>query len=219
MKGRGMKCVLIVLGVLTRWLSCLPYPCWEHNRTPGSMPARPRRSFTPKKWFEYCSSSNIAIKLVLGSGSELELEWFLWKKRNALKTSARARSQNCAGASDFRQSWKTPWKSPTSHLITTSFGWFLFCCFPRFPCDFIPPSMPRRLSLPDAICFQAQWRSFSFLNCSSPGLDCCYSVTPVGWWEGHCGLQSRNEVGTQQIPFLDLDMDASFLGLRPQGLV
>lgn len=141
MKGRGMKCVLIVMGVLTWWLSCLPYPCREHNRTPGSMPARPRRSFTPKKWFENCSSSNIAIKLVLGSGSELELEWFFWKKRNALKTSARARSQNCAEASDFRQSSKTPWKSPTSHLITTSFGWFLFCCFPRFPCDFIPSSM------------------------------------------------------------------------------
>lgn len=212
MKGLGMKCVLIVLGVLMWWLSCLPYQCWEPNRTPGSMPARPRQSFTLKKWFENCSSSSIAIKLVLGSGSELELERFLWEKEKHWKPVP----EHCLRLSP---KLKTPWKSPASHLITTSFSWFLFCCFPGFPCDFIPSLLPSRLSLPDAICFQGTVAFFFLPQVlpSRPGL--LLLCDPRGLMGRALWLAEGEWSWNTAETVLNLDMGASFSGLRPQGLV
>lgn len=220
MKGRGMKCVLIVLGVLTWWLSCLPYPCREHNRTPGSMPARPRRSFTPKKWFENCSSSNIAIKLVLGSGSELELEWFLWKKEKRTENQCPSTASELCRGLQLSPKLKNPLEisnfTLNYHLLWL-ISFLLLSSLPLWFHSLLHAKQafsPRRHLLPGHSGVLSPSSSAPFQAWTAA------TLWPP-WVDGKATVACRAGMKLEhsRYRFLDLDMDASFLGLRPQGLV
>ena len=99
---------------------------------------------------------------------------------------------------DFCQSWKIPWKSWASHLITTSFGCFSFTAFLSSPCDFSLLVAKHTFSSRHHL-FSEYICIFFFLPKVAllwayvfPSMDCFHSVTPCLGGKESCGLPNWN---------------------------